>query len=117
MDGTAASFQKLIDCAPFARQMHSMGLGEVAALIKATQLETKDIVNLSDGARLGPIKDLHIDLETGRVVALVLQAPRKYFGLMRSGRDLVIPWDQVKKFGLDTVLVDLQPLDRSFYQE
>lgn len=86
-------------------------------MIKATQLETKDIVNLADGAKLGPVKDLHIDLETGKVVALVLQAPRKYLGLMRSGRDMVIPWDLVKKFGLDTVLVELQPMDRSYYQE
>lgn len=86
-------------------------------MIKATQLETKDIVNLTDGAKLGPVKDLHIDLETGKVVALVLQAPRKYLGLMRSGRDMVIPWDLVKKFGLDTVLVELQPMDRSYYQE
>ena len=86
-------------------------------MIKATQLETKDIVNLSDGAKLGPVKDLHIDIETGKVVALVLQAPRRYMGLMRSGRDMVIPWDLVKKFGVDTLLVDLQPMDRSYYEE
>lgn len=85
-------------------------------MIKATQLEMKDIINLSDGAKLGPVKDLHIDIETGKVVALVLQAPRRYMGLMRSGRDMVIPWDLVKKFGLDTVLVDLQPMDRSYYE-
>lgn len=85
-------------------------------MIKATQLELKDIVNLSDGAKLGPVKDLHIDLETGRVVALVLQAPRRYWGLVRSGRDMVIPWELVKKFGVDTVLVDLQPMDRSYYE-
>ncbi|SHK77457.1 YlmC/YmxH family sporulation protein [Desulforamulus aeronauticus] len=86
-------------------------------MIKATELELKDIVNLSDGAKLGPIKDLHIDMETGRVVALVLQAPRRYFGLVRQGKDLVIPWELVKKFGQDTVLVDLQPLDRSYYEQ
>ncbi|SHE66854.1 YlmC/YmxH family sporulation protein [Desulforamulus putei] len=85
-------------------------------MIKATQLATKDIVNLKDGAKLGPVKDLHIDLETGRVVALVLQAPRRYFGLVRSGKDMVIPWELVKKFGIDTVLVDLEPMDRSYYE-
>lgn len=85
-------------------------------MIKATQLEMKDIINLSDGAKLGPVKDLHIDIETGKVVALVLQAPRRYMGLVRSGRDMVIPWELVKKFGLDTVLVDLQPMDRSYYE-
>ncbi|AQS60325.1 YlmC/YmxH family sporulation protein [Desulforamulus ferrireducens] len=77
-------------------------------MIKATELELKDIVNINDGAKLGPVKDLHIDIETGRVVALVLQAPRRYFGLVRQGKDLVIPWEAVKKFGQDTVLVDLQ---------
>ena len=77
-------------------------------MFKATELELKDIVNINDGAKLGPVKDLHIDIETGRVVALVLQAPRRYFGLVRQGQDLVIPWEAVKKFGQDTVLVDLQ---------
>lgn len=86
-------------------------------MIKATQLETKDIVNLSDGAKLGPVKDLHIDLETGRVIALVLQGSSKYFGLMRSGKDLVIPWNMVAKFGVDTVLVDLQSMDRRQFEE
>lgn len=77
-------------------------------MLKATELELKDIVNINDGAKLGPVKDLQIDIETGRVVALVLQAPRRYFGLVRQGKDLVIPWEAVKKFGQDTVLVDLQ---------
>ncbi|CCO07606.1 YlmC/YmxH family sporulation protein [Desulfotomaculum varum] len=85
-------------------------------MLKATQLAVKDIVNLSDGAKLGPVKDLHIDPATGRVVALVLQAPRRYFGLVRSGKDMVIPWELVKKFGLDTVLVELEPMDRSYYE-
>lgn len=85
-------------------------------MIKATQLETKDIVNLKDGAKLGPVKDLHIDLETGKVVALVLQGSRRYFGLVRAGKDMVIPWELVKKFGIDTLLVDLEPMDRSYYE-
>jgi len=89
----------------------------VAVVIKATQLSVKDIVNLVDGAKLGPVKDLHIDLDTGRVVAIVLQAPRRYFGLVRSGRDMVIPWERITKFGLDTVLVELQPMDRGYYYE
>ena len=78
-------------------------------MIKATQLETKDIVNLKDGAKLGPVKDLHIDLETGRVVALVLQGSRRYFGLVRSGKDMVIPWARIKVIGADVILVDLPP--------
>lgn len=82
-------------------------------MIKATQLSAKDVVNLNDGAKLGPVKDLHIEPETGSVVAIVLEAPRRYFGLVRSGRDVVIPWNLVKKFGVDTVLVDLQPVDSS----
>ncbi|ABO51599.1 PRC-barrel domain protein [Desulforamulus reducens MI-1] len=80
-------------------------------MIKATQLSSKDIVNLTDGAKLGPVKDLHIDPETGKVLAIVLQAPRRYLGLLGAGRDMIIPWEQVKKFGKDAVLVDLQNLD------
>lgn len=84
-------------------------------MIKASELAVKDIINLADGAKLGPVKDVHIDLESGRIVSLVLEPPRRYFGLLRDGRDIVIPWEQVKKFGVDTVLVELIPLDRGIY--
>ena len=33
---------------------------------RISELAQRDIINLVDGARLGPVKDVYIDLEAGR---------------------------------------------------
>jgi len=77
-------------------------------LFKASELARRDFINIVDGRRLGPVVDLHID-EKGSVTALVVRKGRRYFGLFRWGRDLIIPWQQVKKIGVDAVLVEMMP--------
>lgn len=76
-------------------------------LFKISDLGVKDIVNLVDGAKLGPVKDMHIDLETGRVLALVLSG-KKYLGFFRAGKEVTVSWESVKKIGVDTVLVEVK---------
>ncbi len=78
-------------------------------MFKITDLTRKDFINLKDGARLGPVKDVHVDLSEGKVRALVLQGPRRFFGLLSAGRDTVVPWEKVKKIGVDAVLVEVDP--------
>lgn len=76
-------------------------------LFKISDLGLRDIVNLVDGAKLGPVSDVYIDLETGKVLSLVLSGGKKYFGLYNAGRDVVVPWEKIKKIGVDTVLVEV----------
>lgn len=73
---------------------------------KISDLSSRDIVNMADGAKLGSVKDLHVDMETGQVLSLVLSGGKKYFGLLGAGKDVVVPWDKVKKIGVHTVLVE-----------
>jgi len=80
---------------------------------KISDLGLRDIVNLVDGAKLGPVKDVYIDLETGKLVSLVLSGDRKYFGLMSAGKDTVVPWEKIKKIGVDTVLVEVEAIARA----
>jgi YlmC/YmxH family sporulation protein len=76
-------------------------------VFKVSELAQRDIINLIDGSKLGNVKDVHIDLVTGQVLALVLSGERKYYGLLDAGRDTVIPWENIKKIGVDTVLVEV----------
>ncbi|MDI6711171.1 MAG: YlmC/YmxH family sporulation protein [Thermoanaerobacterales bacterium] len=73
-------------------------------MFKASELSDRDIVNIIDGRRLGAVKDMHVD-EAGVVRAVVLQGPKKLLGLWH-GKDIVIPWSQVRKVGVDAVLVE-----------
>lgn len=68
-----------------------------------------DVINTVDGQRLGNVTDLDIDLDTGKINALVLTETSGFFGMFRRG-DLVIPWENVMLIGIDVVLVEVHNL-------
>ncbi len=83
--------------------------------VRAGELQTKDVINIVDGRKLGSIGDLEIDLETGMVHALVIPPEGKFFGLFTKGDEVVVNWEQIVKIGTDVVLVDLrQPGERPY---
>lgn len=84
-------------------------------MIKISDFQTKDVVNVVDGRKLGQISDLELDLKSGRIDAIVVPGPGKFFGLMGGGQEYIIPWKQIVKIGLDVVLVKLED-NRQFYQ-
>lgn len=78
---------------------------------KISELVQRDIVNLIDGSKLGVVKDVQIDLTTGQVLALVIgSGERKFYGLLDAGRDVVVPWENIRKIGVHTVLVEVETL-------
>jgi YlmC/YmxH family sporulation protein len=76
-------------------------------MLKISEFQTKDVVNISDGKKLGTVCDLEIDLKHGRVDAIVCPGPGKFFGFLSNGQDLVIPWRNIVKIGADVILVRL----------
>ncbi len=77
-------------------------------MVKISDFQTKEVVNILDGKRLGQISDLEIDLRHGRVEAIVVPGPGKFLGFFASGNDLVIPWRNIVKIGKDVVLVRVE---------
>ncbi|WP_307338973.1 YlmC/YmxH family sporulation protein [Caldalkalibacillus uzonensis] len=82
-------------------------------MIKISELQTKDVVNIVDGKNLGTIYDLEINLQQGHIDAIVCPGPGKFFGLFSNGQDIVIPWHNIVKIGSDVILVRL---DTSSYR-
>jgi len=80
--------------------------------MRISELRLLDIVNIKDGRRLGPIKDLDLDLERGVVKGIVVPGASRSWGFFGRGstEDIMIPWDRVKKIGVDVILVDAQDL-------
>lgn len=73
---------------------------------RIAELRYKEVISLADGSRFGYIGDLELDLATGRVLALIVPGRRKLFGLLGREPDRVIPWEAVKRFGEDIILVE-----------
>lgn len=73
---------------------------------RVTKLRNKEIIDIQNGSRYGYVGDLEIDLESGRVRALVIPGRLRFFGLLGRERERVFPWDSVRRFGEDIILVD-----------
>ena len=47
-----------------------------------SSLKCKEVVNICDGARLGFVSDVEVDLKNGRIAAIVVPGPCKLFGMV-----------------------------------
>lgn len=74
---------------------------------RITDLKCKEVVNVCTGARLGYVNDVLINAATGCVVAVIVPGPCKYWGIFGSEGDFIIPWDCIKRFGNDIILVEV----------
>ena len=79
-------------------------------LCRVSELRYKEIINLTDGSRYGYVGDAEVDLETGQVRAMVVPGRLRLFGLLGREEDRVFPWESVRRFGEDIILVETAPL-------
>lgn len=69
-------------------------------------LRYKEVISVSDGTRFGYVGDLEVDVDSGQIRALVIPGPARFFGLFGHEEDTVIPWEDVRRFGQDIILVE-----------
>ncbi len=73
---------------------------------RVTQLRYKEVIDISDGSRFGYVEDVEVDWREGKVRALVVPGRLRLFGLLGREEDVVVPFEAVKRFGEDIILVD-----------
>jgi len=85
--------------------------GEGRECITFSELKSKDVINVCNGACLGRVCDIELE-ECNceyRLSAIILPGPARLFGLIRSDEELVISCQCINKIGDDVILVDLPP--------
>ena len=75
-------------------------------MVKISELKQKDVINLKDGSTLGVVYDVEIDMEKGKIDALVVPGTGKILGLFSKESDIVVSWENIKKIGADVILID-----------
>lgn len=70
-----------------------------------SELQSKDIVNIKDGKKIGNIVDVTIDNE-GHMISLIIQKNKFNLNFFKGNNDDEIKWNQIKKIGEDVILVD-----------
>ena len=79
-------------------------------------LRCKEVINISDGCRLGFVSDVDIRIPEGQVIAIVVNGPCRFFGLFGRGEEFYIPWECIQRIGDDIILID-KPFQRRAPQE
>ena len=72
---------------------------------RIAELRWKEVIGMGDGSRFGYVEDLEVR-------ALVVPGRRRLFGLLGREEDRYIPWESVRRFGEDAILVEHAPQPR-----
>lgn len=78
-------------------------------MAKVSDLRLREVINISDGRRLGLIKDIDIDLDEGRIGAIILpgMGGGRFLGFLGREEEIIVPWDRIRKIGMDVILVEI----------
>lgn len=77
--------------------------------MRLSHLSGKEVINLSDGARLGIIDEceLTFDSKSGRIHAILVPNRNGVFSFFNENRTATIPWQAIKRIGDEVIIVDL----------
>lgn len=78
-------------------------------MYSTSDLRLKEVVNVLDGRRLGPIADVELNLDEGRITALVLPGDGRFLGLFGKEHEIIVRWEEIRRVGEDVILVELPP--------
>lgn len=74
---------------------------------RTSDFRQKEVINISDGKRLGFVCDVEIDLKSGKLESIVIPGGNRLFGILGKDSEYIIPWERIKKIGEDIILVEI----------
>ena len=74
---------------------------------KGLDFKHKEVINITDGKRLGYVQDVTADLESGTITSIIVPGSNKPFNIFQSSQDIVIPWSKIHCIGEDIILVEI----------
>ncbi len=71
-----------------------------------SDLQTKDLISIKDGRRIGRIIDAEINTE-GKLVYLIIEEKKNFRKMISSLSDTKVEFTKITKIGADVILVDI----------
>jgi sporulation protein, YlmC/YmxH family len=81
-------------------------------MVRGYDLKQREVINISDGRRLGFVYDIEINFENGKVESIVVPGPSRIKNLFGKSGDIVIPWDKIERVGDDIILVSFDVMSK-----
>lgn len=76
-------------------------------MLLLSQLRQMEIIDVSEGRRLGFISDIIFDDELTKIESFVVPPQSGIFSLFKKKDEIHIKWGQIKVIGIDIMLVDI----------
>ena len=76
--------------------------------MRLSELRCKEIINIATGQRLGYVCDAEMEMPEGKLKALIVPGPCRFFGLFGREPDFLIPMSCITRIGQDIILVEIQ---------
>jgi len=86
-------------------------------MVRISEFQIKDVVNVADGKKLGNISDIEINLVTGKIDAIVISGTGKILGFFGKDEEVIIPWKNIIKIGEDVILVRYKETNELKYSD
>lgn len=71
-----------------------------------SDLKRKEVVETKNGAMLGRVDDIEINIDNSAVESLIIFGRPKLFGILGRDSDIIIKYKDINLVGKDTVLVN-----------
>ncbi|HYK72537.1 MAG TPA: YlmC/YmxH family sporulation protein [Pseudoneobacillus sp.] len=86
-------------------------------MVRISEFQVKDVINVGDGKKLGNIGDIDINLTTGKIDAVIVSGAGKVLGFFGKDEDIIIPWKNILKIGEDVILVRYKETEVKYIEE
>ena len=80
-------------------------LYKVGDFMRLSDLQSKDIININDGKKIGNIIDVKIN-DKGEMEGLVVEQSKLLISMFTTHNEVEIKWNQIEKIGEDVILVN-----------
>ncbi len=72
---------------------------------RIVDLRHKEVINSSNGCRIGFVDDVEVDTVTSQVMSIIVYGRPRCMGILGRTEDYIVPWSDIVLIGEDTILV------------
>lgn len=77
-----------------------------------TELQAKDVISLTNGNKIGRIKDFDIDIDNGTILSIHVRTNSRVRSFFQGEEVLMIPWQKIVKMGGEVIIVNFNSQER-----
>lgn len=75
-------------------------------MMRLSDLQSKDVINVIDGSMIGNIIDIKIDND-GNMEGLIVEKSKFLISMFTTKNEVEVKWGQIEKIGEDVILVNI----------